>query len=425
MRSLRVRFVLAFALFGALLTSTYGVLTWMAVHTAEDLIMERWLDAEVEHVERQHAERGAFLLPRGRFIGGTTETTQLPVGLRDRVGALPLGAHEVKGEGEAQWKLRILQPSAEGPRVFLYVNENDLEASEAFDERVDGLILGFSMLVALVGAILGMLTTHRVIAPLRRLTRAISSHEPDEPLPQLRPLVSDDELGSLAEDMERALGQRAASARQEQLFGRYTSHELRSSLAVASGVSELLSDLDEPRLARPLARLDRSIQDMRGIIETCLWLARSQGQMPPPESVELEPLVDELAQRLGGRASPAVTLTLEVPSGVFVHAPRLALRMILTNLLSNALRHTVEGQIRVLHSPEGVEVVDTGPGIPADILTRITEPYVRGPGDGHGLGLAIVHGLCGRLGWQLEVESVLGEGTTARILLDSTSSVPS
>ncbi|MEM6296216.1 MAG: HAMP domain-containing sensor histidine kinase [Myxococcota bacterium] len=419
MRSLRVRFVVAFALFGALLTATYGTLTWMAVHTAEDLLMERWLDAEVEHVEHQHAERGAFVLPRGRFIGGTADVARLPLGLRNRVEALPVGAHELKGDGESQWKLRILQPSEDAPRLYLYVNESDLEASEAFDERVDGVILGFSIVVALVGAIVGMLTTRRVIAPLRRLTRAVASHEPDGPLPQLRPLVSDDELGSLAADMERALSQVAASARQEQLFGRYTSHELRSSLAVASGVSELLSDLDEPRLARPLARLDRSIQDMRGIIETCLWLARSQGQMPPAESVELEPLVSELTQRLQGRASPSVTLTHDVPSGVVVHAPRLALRMILTNLLSNALRHTVEGQIRLLHTAQGIEVVDTGPGIPADILERITEPYVRGPGDGHGLGLAIVHGLCGRLGWQLEVESVLGEGTTARVVLGS------
>ncbi|MFN3199536.1 MAG: sensor histidine kinase [Bradymonadia bacterium] len=415
-RSLRLRFLLAFALFGALLTYIYGGLAWTAVHMAEDAMIERWLDAEMQHVLGLRAQAPDAPLPSGRLISCTTSLEQLHPDLQGRVAALSEGAHEVEGLGEARWNLRIF-PLPDGQRAYLYVNESDFEASEAFDGQIDLLIFGLSTLVALIGVTLGVLTTRHIIAPLRRLTEAVAAHTPDDPPPSLRVLVSDDELGLLADHLEIAMGRVAASARQEQLFGRYTSHELRSALAVACGVSELLGDLGEQRLERPLGRLDRALQDMNGIIETCLWLARSQGRMPPSETVALRPLVDELVERLHHRASPKVALSVQVPPEAVVEAPRLALRMMLNNLLSNALRHTAEGHITLEYDINGLQIRDTGPGIPEDILTRITEPYVRGPGDGHGLGLAIVNGLCLRLGWSFHVESKVGQGTTARIRL--------
>ncbi|MGH1344179.1 MAG: sensor histidine kinase [Nannocystales bacterium] len=423
-RSLRLRFLLAFGLFGALLTVIYGAVAWASTTLSEDLIMERWLESEAQHIQQRYLEQREVALPTGRLISGAIEVERLPLALRARAGALAVGPHEVLGPGEGRWQLHVLQLPA-GPRVYLYINENDLEASELVEQQLGWLLLGLSALVALIGVGLGVLTTRRIIAPLRRLTEAVSAHEPDAPLPSLRELVSNDELGLLAEHMETAMGQVAASARQEQLFGRYTSHELRSSLAVARGVSELLDDLDDPRLSRPLARLDRALQDMGGIVETCLWLARSQAQMPPCEHVELRPLIDELVARVGRRVSPGVALRVDVPSDAFVNAPRLALRMILSNLLGNALRHTVEGSIVLRGDTDGIEVEDSGPGIPDEIRVRITEPYVRGPGEGHGLGLAIVNGLCVRLGWRFDVQSVVGRGTKVRVELTGAPDRPS
>jgi signal transduction histidine kinase len=92
--------------------------------------------------------------------------------------------------------------------------------------------------------------------------------------------------------------------------------------------------------------------------------------------------------------------------------------MVLGNLLSNAIRHTPPGgSVSVAATQAGgavqVEVVDDGEGIPAELLPRIFDRFVRGPGShGSGLGLAIARDLVVAHGGSIAVESRVGAGTT-------------
>jgi signal transduction histidine kinase len=64
-----------------------------------------------------------------------------------------------------------------------------------------------------------------------------------------------------------------------------------------------------------------------------------------------------------------------------------------------------------------VVVSDTGAGIASTDLKTVTQPYMRGSdSEGFGLGLSIVSRLCDRIGWQLEIESVVGSGTTTQLI---------
>jgi signal transduction histidine kinase len=104
------------------------------------------------------------------------------------------------------------------------------------------------------------------------------------------------------------------------------------------------------------------------------------------------------------------------------------LRQLLSNLLSNALKYTPQGQILVCLNAPGPQqamsmaVVDTGIGIPTDHIDRIFEPYVRledrrvGHEEGSGLGLAVVRLLTQRLGLRLQVDSAPECGSTFRLL---------
>jgi signal transduction histidine kinase len=105
-----------------------------------------------------------------------------------------------------------------------------------------------------------------------------------------------------------------------------------------------------------------------------------------------------------------------------VKADRRALRSILDNLLSNALRYTpAEGEI-LLAAEESKDVVrftvrDTGRGIEADRLSGIFDRFSALSESGTGLGLALVRRLVESLGGQIAVESRLGHGTTFRFTL--------
>jgi signal transduction histidine kinase len=103
------------------------------------------------------------------------------------------------------------------------------------------------------------------------------------------------------------------------------------------------------------------------------------------------------------------------------------------NLITNAAQATAgrqaadgsaqPGHIRIAAARQGdsveITVTDDGPGIPPDVLPRIFDPFftTKDVGEGSGLGLSIVHGIVDRHGGHIEVESVMGEGTTFRITL--------
>ena len=100
-------------------------------------------------------------------------------------------------------------------------------------------------------------------------------------------------------------------------------------------------------------------------------------------------------------------------------------RQILDNLITNAIDALGEnkGTVSVSTRRDGaqivIEVADTGSGVPADVLTKIFEPFfsTKGPGKGYGLGLAISLTLAESLGGGINVDSKLGAGSRFRLWL--------
>jgi len=211
------------------------------------------------------------------------------------------------------------------------------------------------------------------------------------------------------------------------------SHELKTPLTVIRGFAETLRKDEPPRdvahgfLDTMLANTRR----MQQLIDDLLDLSRieSRAWTPEPEPVELEPLAREVWAGLSQRGNaPTLTFETDITSGAALLADRDALRQILVNVLDNAARYTpAGGTVTVRARPEGdqlrLEVSDTGSGIPSDQLSRIFERFYRvDPArsrelGGTGLGLAIVKHLVEAQGGRVEALSVLGAGTTIRIVL--------
>jgi signal transduction histidine kinase len=119
-----------------------------------------------------------------------------------------------------------------------------------------------------------------------------------------------------------------------------------------------------------------------------------------------------------------VRLREEVTEGLApVEADPARIRMVLANLLSNAIRHTPRGgtvTVGAIETGEVVElsVADTGTGIPEELMPRVFDRFVRGPGSrGSGLGLAIARDLVAAHGGNIEADSHPDTGTTIRFTL--------
>ena len=209
------------------------------------------------------------------------------------------------------------------------------------------------------------------------------------------------------------------------------SHEIRTPLAGVIGFAEVLEEeLDEPH--RELAALIRdSGRRLLETLNTLLDLARIEAGafVLSPEPFDA---ADEVRQsvRIFQRMieDKGLRLALELPDGPLpVYLDRNGFHRIVVNLVSNAVKFTDEGMIRVGLATEGdwlrLEVQDTGVGIDPAFLPHLFEEFrqenngLARTHQGSGLGLAITHRLVEMMGGRIEVESEKGKGTTFTVWL--------
>ncbi len=204
------------------------------------------------------------------------------------------------------------------------------------------------------------------------------------------------------------------------------SHELRSPLHVIVGYADmLLEDPDmDPRHAAE--RIRKSTLELLQLVENTMNVTRLDARKVTlhAETFAVGDLVAELAEAVGAlpEGKHGVPVHWEVgPALGPVHFDRLKLKEIVQNLITNALKFTPEGSVRVHIAQQGeqlrITVRDTGVGIPAEAQARIFEMFERveqGTGTrppGAGLGLYIVRSLVTLMHGEIAVTSQPGHGT--------------
>ena len=219
------------------------------------------------------------------------------------------------------------------------------------------------------------------------------------------------------------------------------SHDLRQPLQALGYYSDLLNPNAQD--ANQVQRIRECVDSLDGLLEGVMTISRlDAGKVQSHlEAVDLSTLLQRLVTLYGGIAS-AKGLSLRArlstragsgnaPDGrVWVRTDPLLLERVLGNLLSNALRYTVQGGVLLAARPWGgsvrLQVIDTGIGIPADQQDSIFEEFVqlnnpqRDDTQGVGLGLATVQRLCKLLDHPLALRSQPGRGSAFSLVLPGT-----
>ncbi len=209
------------------------------------------------------------------------------------------------------------------------------------------------------------------------------------------------------------------------------SHELRTPLNSILGYAQILAaDEDIPPNRRQAVGVIRKSGDhLLSVIEGTLDIARIESGKLTLE-VKAMDLPELLQQIVGMFELQARNKGLEFdyqPVGEIppvVRADEKRLRQILINVIGNAVKFTVRGGVRFKvecrRDMATFEVRDSGPGIPAEDMERIFEPFGRGnsvQAGGSGVGLTIARMLTDLMGGEMQVSSTVGEGTLFRIRL--------
>jgi len=232
---------------------------------------------------------------------------------------------------------------------------------------------------------------------------------------------------------QRTQADDANSAKSEFLAN--MSHELRTPMNGVLGLTEIVL-LDEELPPQHRARLQTVLQSGRALVDLLndiLDLSKVEaGQLvleeipwsPSRVMRDVERLFGEVARRKGLELSLAV-----VSDGLpdWVEGDPTRVRQVVCNLVGNAVKFTERGSVHIRLSAANdtlhISVKDTGPGIPTTVQARIFEPFTQADAStarrhgGTGLGLTICRRLTDMMGGNIELESILGGGSTFRVRL--------
>ena len=201
------------------------------------------------------------------------------------------------------------------------------------------------------------------------------------------------------------------------------SHELRTPLTVIHGYLDMLDPADQPEWAPMLAEMQRQSQRMTQLVEDLLTLSRLEAQdRLPDESVSMASMLATLKREAEALSHGRHHVVLQDEANLDLWGSTKELHSAFSNLVSNAVRYTpANGTITVRFAPERdgavLSVRDSGFGIPAAHLPRITERFYRvstsrsRESGGTGLGLAIVKHVLSLHQARLEIASEVGRGS--------------
>jgi two-component system phosphate regulon sensor histidine kinase PhoR len=202
------------------------------------------------------------------------------------------------------------------------------------------------------------------------------------------------------------------------------SHELRTPLTVVHGYLDMMEPEDFPGTGPMLMEMRKQSQRMAQLVEDLLTLSRLESQQHTElETVAMTPMLVSLRREAEAHSQGRHTIRIEDNAGVDLAGSNKELHSAFSNLVTNAVRYTpAGGRITLSFARENggavLAVTDTGYGIPASHLPRLTERFYRVSSSrsresgGTGLGLSIVKHILGLHQARLEIRSEVGQGST-------------
>ncbi|MGH8157520.1 MAG: ATP-binding protein [Rhodanobacter sp.] len=325
------------------------------------------------------------------------------------------------------WRVFTLQDPADGIVIRTgerYDSRHDITHAVWLEHSLP-LLIGLPLLALLVGWAI-----RRGLRPLESLTRVLSAREPGN----REPVVLDDaplELQPVLTALNGQLVRLEDALERERRFSADVAHELRTPLASAMiNIESAMTTTDPVEVNATLANAQHGVAALARRIEQLLALVRlesgaASGQRAAVDlaSIAMD-VVEELAPVI---AESGVELSIaRLTPQVIIHGYEAAIAALLRNLLENALRHVPAGgqvQLSIAQDEHDalIDVIDDGPGIPAERRASVFARFHReagSRGDGYGLGLSIVQRAAQLHAATIELlDSPYGRGLRVRVAI--------
>ncbi len=304
-------------------------------------------------------------------------------------------------------------------------------------DRLTRILAPVGLAILLLAPLGGLLLAERAIEPLQRLIKTTERLRPSHLDERLELRGVGDELDQLAGKINTFLDQIADHLRKSRDFVANAAHDLRSPLAAIQSSVDVT--LEKPRTVEEyeelLFQINDEVHHLGQLVNQLLQLAESEATAAdiPMEPVRLTEIVTKTIEMFEPVAEESgIRLVFTPTQDIVVNGQPGQLRQVLTNLIDNAIKFTLDGGSVTIgldwDSKPGFGMLtmrDTGIGIPPEAVSRVFDRFYQvemsrqrfGAKRGNGLGLSICQSIVHAHGGTITVSSQLGTGTTFSVLL--------
>ena len=436
-------FLISYVVFLIVLFGTVGTVSIYMTHHQTTILGEQTtkqfqsiatsLARDIEALERrgEGQARASLIASRVRFYEAhDIEITVTPV------------------EGDKEYHYRITQFDEDQGRHTIHVGEifwGDLHLEAVFDitedvldmEGIQRMLLFFVILFSLIGAVALYFILDKVFKPLQMIaktSRKIADGKYDERIilrgkkNELSSMAED--FNKMAEEIESRIEQLEEETERKQQFIDNFAHEIRTPLTSIYGFAEYMqkTNLKEKDKIEYTDYIMNDSKHMKTIADSMLELAMLRNFKPTLEEVPIEELFTEVGKTMENILRSSQVELIVKP----IHEVLLGQKDLLKSLLLNCVNNSVkactpgEGIVTLEAIKQGSQIIisisDNGCGISPENLVKVMEPFYRvdkartRKGSSVGLGLPLAKQIAKIHEGELRIESVLGAGTTVKII---------
>ncbi len=358
-------------------------------------------------------------------IWRTANVTVAFVGARQSASPpLPKHFHGIKAPASEEIDFEdshflVLARHVAHPQGTLFISQ-DITAMEEREIFFQLSMLGLVLVMTFIGFVLSRLGAKKLVKPLQKLTHAIQKTTPGKSMQRLENDYIEHEYNNIANAFNRFLDAMEDFVQRENMFIKTASHELRTPIAILSGALDVIEKRQQLSAAdkQTMRRIRQTVNNMQVEVNTLLALLRNE-QPGSDSQISLGMLIQDANEEIQNEMPIAAERLNHLESNYdeqLVHTHRSLVRMLLRNLLHNALQHT-HGEVCIQSSDSVIKVTDFGSGLPSDIHQRLTSHPNEQPlhSQETRFGLLIAQMISEKLNLKLSVAQSDTGGTTIEI----------